>query len=638
MRRHLRSILHLVALLLPPLLVGGLRARELATRGRPALLPASLADSTAHVPPPPHDPARPTVVVLLGADVTEVTDALGPYEMFARAGRYNVYAVAPERRPTLLSGGLRILPHLSLAQLDARLAGRAPALVIVPNIPNVRRAENRPLVSWLRRQAAAGATMHSWCTGAMVLAEAGLLDGRTATAHWGDLARLERDYLRVHWVRGVRWVDHGWVITSAGLTSGVDASLRVLRRMAGDSVARRVARELQYPNYHFALEPSVTPYAVGPADAVLLANAAFRIGRPQIGLTLHDGVGELDLSALYDTHAYSAVADVHAVASATAIVRTAHGLTLLPSLTPASGTAALRALDRLVVPGRDGRARGAAVVAAVASLAPALPTSYPQADAPDRFVLEPVLEDLARVADLPTARFAMRRLEYRSDSIRLTGSAVPWGALVPALALALAGLLAVRLLARGSGRRRLAVAAALALMSPAALRAQPVEPPAPATRIRVDMLDSRDAGPTWLRRDRGQPVIGTFVAMQGDTVLLAVGDAAEPLRVPRGAIRALYASRGRPPRWQGALRGAVVPALAGAAVRALGASVRRDAGDPSPARAALQGAAVGAAFAAVKGALFPKERWRPVLLPPARPDSLPSGQRDAGAPAARSSS
>jgi AraC family transcriptional regulator, transcriptional activator FtrA len=632
MSRRIRWTAYAAALLLPPLAMGGIRMRELATRARPALLPDAVAGSAGLPTPPPYDPAKPTVAVLLGADVTEIIDALGPYEMFARAGRYNVYTVAPERRPTLLSGGLRILPHYSLAELDARLAGRGPAIVVVPNIPNIGRPENRPLLAWMRRQAAAGATMHSWCTGAMALAEAGLLDGRTATAHWGDLDRLAERYPRVHWVRGVRWVDHGTLITSAGLTSGVDASLRVLRRMTGDSVARRVARELRYPNYHFALEPSAPQYAVRPADAVLLANAAFRVGRPQIGLALYDGIGEIDLSALYETHAYTAVADVHTVAAAPGIVRTAHGLTLLPALAPTSAAdtaaAGVRRLDRFVVPGRDGRARGAMVAATVAALAPALRPTYLQAEAADRFAVEPALEDVARTADVPTARFAMRRLEYRSEAVRLQGSALPWGVLAPPLALGMAMLPIAFVIDRRSARRRLAIAAAVAaLIAPTTVQAQTLDSLAPATRIRVDVRPADSIRILRFGRARPQPVIGTLTAVRGDTLLLAVATGAEPLRVPRSAVDAVYASRGRPPRWKSALRSAVVPALAGAAVRGLVASARRGEGDPAPARAALSGAAMSAAFAAAKGALFPKERWHRVSLPVIVPADSPTAAR-----------
>lgn len=440
-RRWVRWVAAAVAFVGLPLLVAAGRFRELERRQHPGLQPP-LAQASILPAAPDHDAARPTVAVLLGADITEITDALGPYEMFAPAGTFNVYAVAPERRPTLLSGGLRILPHYSLAELDARLAGKPPAIVIVPNIPNIASAENRPLVEWMQRQARAGSLMHSWCTGAMALAEAGLLDGLTATAHWGDLDRLAKRYPRVKWVRGVRWVDHGKVITSAGLTSGVDASLRVLSKVAGENIARRVARELRYPNFHFSTDPTVTPYSVDPADAILLANVAFRVPRQQIGLALYDGVGELDLSNLYDTHAYSAAADVQAVSAALDSVRSARGLTLLPSLVAsASGIdnsgGAIRRLDRFVVPGREGAKDAAAVVAAMKALVPGLEPTYVHAGAGQRFALEMVIEDLARTADQPTARFAVRRLEYRSETVRLEGSAVAWRTLPLSLGLGL---------------------------------------------------------------------------------------------------------------------------------------------------------------------------------------------------------
>jgi AraC family transcriptional activator FtrA len=464
-RRSTRWVVAATAFVGLPLLVAAGHLRELERGQQPALQPPLPHGS--HVPAVPHhDPAKPTVAIILGADLTEITDALGPYEMFSRAGVFNVYTVAPERRPTLLSstllpGGLRVLPHYSLAELDAVLGGKPPAIVVVPNIPNISGVQNKTLVEWMQRQAAAGSLMHSWCTGAMALAEAGLLDGLTATAHWGDLSRLAQRYPRVRWVRGVRWVDHGQVITSAGLTSGIDASLRVLSKVAGDDIAKRVARELHYPNFHFSTDPVVTPYMLGPADAIILANLTFRAPRQQIGVALYDGVGEMDLTGLYDVYAAAGAADLHTVAtSSSGTVRSAHGLILLPSLTASKSADAVRRLDRIVVPGANGVKDGAEVVQALSSLAPALKPIYVHAGADQRFHLEPVIEDLARTADLPTARFALRRLEFRSQTIRLEGSAVAWGTLPLAFGLGVLGaflaLAGFRLLEEAR-RRRVAV-------------------------------------------------------------------------------------------------------------------------------------------------------------------------------------
>jgi hypothetical protein len=199
-----------------------------------------------------------------------------------------------------------------------------------------------------------------------------------------------------------------------------------------------VATEIRYPNYHFASNPSVVPYSIGTADTILLANAAFRGPRRQLGLALYPGVGELDLSSLYDTHAYSAVAQVHGVANRPGFVRTAHGLTLIPELAaeaPADGPS-LSKLDRLVVIGDPEAA--ASLLRTVSEVAPGVsPTLLPD---DNRFVLDRVIEDLGASADTVTARFALRRLEYRTANIRLHASKVPWSVLPLPLASGLVGV------------------------------------------------------------------------------------------------------------------------------------------------------------------------------------------------------
>ena len=97
MSTTLRSIAYIAAFTLPPLAVGALRGKHYLSQYDRLPLAKPLA-GTSRPAAPSHDPAKPTVVVLLGADVTEITDALGPYEIFSRAGRYNVYTVAPERQ------------------------------------------------------------------------------------------------------------------------------------------------------------------------------------------------------------------------------------------------------------------------------------------------------------------------------------------------------------------------------------------------------------------------------------------------------------------------------------------------------------------------------------------------------------
>jgi hypothetical protein len=164
---------------------------------------------------------------------------------------------------------------------------------------------------------------------------------------------------------------------------------------------------------------------------------------------------------------------------------------------------------------------------------------------------------------------------------------------------------------------RLGVAATLLLAAaPAVARGQALDAVAPNTRIRVDLHGDRSR----FGRERAQSVIGTLVAVRADTVLLLVRASADPLRLPRTSIRGAYLSRGRPPRWQAALRGAVVPAVIGAALSALTMTIHRDEGDPTPMQAAGSSAAWGALSGAVFGAWSPRERWH--RLSPPLPQSL----------------
>ncbi|WP_169745404.1 DJ-1/PfpI family protein [Deinococcus radiopugnans] len=193
----------------------------------------------AFFPPPALDPLRPTVAVVLGRDVTEVADALAPYAVFRASGAFNVVTVAETREPVMLTGTLDVLPHYAFAQLDAAL-GHAPDVIVVPNVPNIH--ANEALRLWVKRHGQGSSLVLSVCVGAEMVAATGLLDGRAATTHWGDIARIERTYPTVQWVRGQRYVDDGQVISTAGILSGMDGALHVIARLRGRLLARQTAQ------------------------------------------------------------------------------------------------------------------------------------------------------------------------------------------------------------------------------------------------------------------------------------------------------------------------------------------------------------------------------------------------------------
>jgi transcriptional regulator GlxA family with amidase domain len=142
--------------------------------------------------------------------------------------------------------------------------------VIVPSVPDACVDEGRPLppalITALRRAYDAGARIVSLCTGAFALAEAGLLDGRRATAHWMHTAQLAERYPKVLVDDSVLYVDDGDVLTSAGLTAGLDLCLHLVRRDLGAHVANQLARRMVVPAHRPGGQAQFIDLSVPPTD------------------------------------------------------------------------------------------------------------------------------------------------------------------------------------------------------------------------------------------------------------------------------------------------------------------------------------------------------------------------------------
>jgi transcriptional regulator GlxA family with amidase domain len=192
------------------------------------------------------------VVGIYMFDEVEVLDFAGPFEVFSTAARvhgrrhpdapalFEVVLVAPEAGTVRARGGLRVEVANSLRS--------HPALdvVVVPG-GVVRRELDRPeLPRWLAEVAGRASLVASVCTGAFLMARAGLLDGRRATTHWEDLDDLRREFPAVIVEAEPRWIDTGAVLTSAGISAGIDMSLHMVGRLAGEELAGLTARQMDY--------------------------------------------------------------------------------------------------------------------------------------------------------------------------------------------------------------------------------------------------------------------------------------------------------------------------------------------------------------------------------------------------------
>lgn len=189
-------------------------------------------------------PLRIAVVLFDGA---EELDWAGPWEVLAAwAGQWpedgvEVYTVAESREPVTCAKGLRVLPDRAWDEAPT------PDVVVWPGGIGTRAQLGEPRIrERVRALAAGGALMTSVCTGSLVYADAGLLDGRRATTHWGSLERLAALGEAVRVDDAARFVDEGDVVTAAGVSAGIDMALHLVSRLHSPERAREVRRYIQY--------------------------------------------------------------------------------------------------------------------------------------------------------------------------------------------------------------------------------------------------------------------------------------------------------------------------------------------------------------------------------------------------------
>lgn len=200
---------------------------------------------------------RTQIGILLFDDV-EVLDFAGPFEVFSRtrltpgadsrrsddSAPFRVFTVAASADIVVATGGLRIVPEFTFHT--------APPidLVVIPGGFGTRRLLKDPeVLAWIRLVAGTAELVTSVCTGSLLLASAGLLTGRRATTHWAALDLLPGIDPTIHVERGARVVDDG-IITSAGVSAGIDMAFAVVETLHGRAVADETARYIDYPRLH----------------------------------------------------------------------------------------------------------------------------------------------------------------------------------------------------------------------------------------------------------------------------------------------------------------------------------------------------------------------------------------------------
>jgi transcriptional regulator GlxA family with amidase domain len=194
-------------------------------------------------------PANGTIdVAVLLSDRATVIDFCGPWEVFQDVAiggphgapnhrmPFRLYTVAESRDPITTTGGMRILPQYTFDDVPA------PRVIVIP----AQAGRSERLLNWVRQASQSADLTLSVCTGAFLLAATGLLKGRAATTHHDFYDRFAAQYPDVELRRGLRYVEQGKLMSAGGLSSGIDAALRVVERYFGRETAQQTARYMEY--------------------------------------------------------------------------------------------------------------------------------------------------------------------------------------------------------------------------------------------------------------------------------------------------------------------------------------------------------------------------------------------------------
>jgi transcriptional regulator GlxA family with amidase domain len=186
----------------------------------------------------------------------ELLDVFGPLEAFGNLfvrDRFRVVTIGTTAGPVASAQGPQAIAEFGLADcppLD---------LLLVPGGMGTRReVENETVLAWLRARATDAEVVMSVCTGAALLARAGLLDGVAATTNKRAFDWVVTQGPRVEWRRRARWVDAGKLVTSSGVSAGTDMALAVIARLVGEETAEQVSRIMEWTRHR---DPSDDPFA-----------------------------------------------------------------------------------------------------------------------------------------------------------------------------------------------------------------------------------------------------------------------------------------------------------------------------------------------------------------------------------------
>lgn len=188
-------------------------------------------------------------VVIVAFDQMEVLDFAGPYEVLTTCNRVALKAGDVEPFHVQCAGASdQVVARAGLSfVVDYRLEDLAEAdILIVPGGVTNGAEKDEKLLAWIRSMSALAEYTVSVCTGVFILAVARAVSSEKVTTHWEDIEELSQRFPTLDVQKNVRWVDEGWLMTSAGISAGIDLTLHLVEKVCSREIAKTTARQMDY--------------------------------------------------------------------------------------------------------------------------------------------------------------------------------------------------------------------------------------------------------------------------------------------------------------------------------------------------------------------------------------------------------
>ena len=332
-KNQYRAFLYIVGFFLPPLIVGVLVSMGAISQTLIQNEPKPLVEKKEGVVPQIDEvqipekrgnllhPDKLTALILVSNVGTEITDLLAPYEILSSSGAFNVVTVAPKRKLSSTTGSLAIIPDYAFGEEpDADL-------LVIPALLDY---DNPIYIEWLEKKIEDASLVLTLCEGTRLVAQTSHAKGKKMTSHMIALADLKSKHKETTFLDNERFILDGKIITSAGITASLDASLFAIQTLRGKALARKTANQMQYI---WEEKSTGKKLHLGFRDfARLFMNAGYDWNKRGIGVLVYPGVSEIGLAAFLDTFPRILSARVVPISEKRKPILTRNGLVIIPAL------------------------------------------------------------------------------------------------------------------------------------------------------------------------------------------------------------------------------------------------------------------------------------------------------------------